>query len=275
MSSFKEHELKKIKDACLKMDATSTLTDLALESHLSVSAFERLFKKVMQITPYQYYVQKRINLFKEELLQNSSITHALLNAGFNTPSRFYEKTNESLGMSPRSFKNKGFSETLYFALGECVLGHVIVVRSEKGVCAIHFGDDPVQLLNTIQQIFSNANLVGQDEVFNRTVSQIVALIQNASTSHQLPLDIRGTEFQQKIWNALRSIPYGETRTYQEIAQKVHLPKAVRAVANACASNNIALAIPCHRVVRTDGSLSGYRWGIERKQQLLNLESEKQ
>jgi AraC family transcriptional regulator of adaptative response/methylated-DNA-[protein]-cysteine methyltransferase len=175
-------------------------------------------------------------------------------------------------MTPTGFREGGAGATIRFALGECSLGAILVAATDKGVCAITLGDDPQELVRAFQDDFPNAQLVGGDKDFERIVAAVVGFVEGAPSEFKLPLDVRGTAFQQRVWQALRDIPAGKTASYSEIAARIGAPASVRAVAGACAANKIAIAIPCHRVVRTDGSLSGYRWGVERKRALLQREA---
>jgi len=199
------------------------------------------------------------------------VTEAIYNAGFNSSGRFYAASSDVLGMKPGTFRAGGDGETIRFAVGECSLGSVLVAATGHGVCAILLGDDPDALVQDLQRRFSNAQLVGGDAEFEQLVARVVGLVESPGQSLNLPLDVRGTVFQQRVWRALREIPAGSTVSYSQVAARIGAPKAVRAVAQACASNTVAVAIPCHRVVRRDGGLSGYRWGIERKRALLERE----
>jgi AraC family transcriptional regulator of adaptative response/methylated-DNA-[protein]-cysteine methyltransferase len=174
-------------------------------------------------------------------------------------------------MTPSHYRNGGTGTDIRFAIGECELGSLLVATSLRGVCAILLGDDPEVLIRNLQDTFPRANLIGGDEHFEQLVAQVVGFIEDPAIGLNLPLDIRGTAFQQRVWQALRQIPAGSTVSYTEIAKRIGAPKAVRAVAQACGANSLAVAIPCHRVVKNDGSLSGYRWGVERKRALLQKE----
>ena len=200
------------------------------------------------------------------------MTDAIYDAGFNSSGRFYESSNQVLGMTPSKFREGGTDTDIFFAIGECSLGSILVAQSEKGVCSILIGDDPQLLLRDLQDRFPKANLIGDESHYQEMIAKVVGLIENPGVGLDLPLDIRGTAFQQRVWNALQQIPPGSTATYAEIAAKIGRPKAVRAVAQACGANALAVAIPCHRVIRNDGSLSGYRWGVERKRVLLEREA---
>jgi AraC family transcriptional regulator of adaptative response/methylated-DNA-[protein]-cysteine methyltransferase len=200
------------------------------------------------------------------------VTEAMYDAGFNSSGRFYEKSTSMLGMTPTRYRAGGVKEMIRFAVGECSLGAILVASSEKGVASILIGDDPDALVRDLQDRFPNAELVGGDGAYEQLVARVVGFVEEPGLGLELPLDVRGTAFQQRVWQALRTIPVGTTATYTDIARKIGSPKSVRAVAGACAANAIAVAIPCHRVVRNDGSLSGYRWGVERKRILIDREA---
>jgi AraC family transcriptional regulator, regulatory protein of adaptative response / methylated-DNA-[protein]-cysteine methyltransferase len=200
------------------------------------------------------------------------VTAAIYDAGFNSDGRFYEKSGEMLGMTPTTYRAGGANTAIRFAVGECSLGSILVARSKKGVCAIAFGEDPDALVRDLQDRFPRARLIGGDADFEAQVARVVGFIETPKIGLDLPLDVRGTAFQQRVWAALRDIPVGTTATYADIARKIGSPTSVRAVAGACAANTLAVAIPCHRVVRTDGSVSGYRWGIDRKRALIDREA---
>ncbi|TDR93694.1 bifunctional DNA-binding transcriptional regulator/O6-methylguanine-DNA methyltransferase Ada [Enterovirga rhinocerotis] len=250
-----------------------SLGDLAAEAGLSTFHFHRLFKTETGLTPRAYGVAERAKRVRAQLEAGSgSVTAAIYDAGFNASSRFYETSNAVLGMTPTAYRNGGAEAKILFAIGECSLGSILVARSDKGICSIAIGDDPEALVRELQDRFPRASLVGGDAAFEATVAAVIGFVEAPGIGLDLPLDIRGTAFQQRVWAALRQIPAGQTSTYAEIAHRIGDPKAVRAVAGACAANTIAVAIPCHRVVRTDGSLSGYRWGVERKRDLLAREA---
>jgi AraC family transcriptional regulator of adaptative response/methylated-DNA-[protein]-cysteine methyltransferase len=209
---------------------------------------------------------------RDGLGNSGTVTQAIYDAGFNSNGRFYDGAAAALGMTPTDFRQGGRNQVLRFAVGECSLGQVLVAASGKGIAAIMLGDDAEELLRHLQGEFPRAELIGGDTSFERQVAKVVALVDNPAKGLDLPLDVQGTAFQQRVWEALRRIPAGSTATYAEIAAAIGAPKAVRAVAGACASNRIAVAIPCHRVVRTGGAISGYRWGVERKRALLDKEA---
>jgi AraC family transcriptional regulator, regulatory protein of adaptative response / methylated-DNA-[protein]-cysteine methyltransferase len=234
--------------------------------------FHRVFKAMTGLTPKTYAVGHRAQRVRKQLSKRNTVTEAIYDAGFNSNSRFYAKSAQTLGMTPTDFRNGGNGVTIRFAVGECSLGSVLVAASAKGVCAIFLGDDPNALVRDLEDRFPKARLVGGNEAFESTVARVIGLIEMPKTGLDLPLDVRGTAFQQKIWQALRDIPAGSTVSYRDIAARVGAPKAVRAIAQACGANALAVAIPCHRVVRYDGGLSGYRWGVQRKAALLKREA---
>jgi len=250
-----------------------TLKELAASVALSPSYFHRLFKAVTGLTPKAYGTAHRTRLVRAELANpQTSITEAIYGAGFNSNSRFYEGSKDMLGMTPTAYKLGGTGADIRFAVGQCSLGAILVARSDTGICAITLDDDPDVLVRDLQDRFPNANLIGGDTAFEHLVARVVGFIEAPQIGLDLPLDVRGTAFQQRVWQALREVPVGTTASYTDIARRIGEPKAVRAVAQACGANSIAVAIPCHRVVRRDGALSGYRWGIERKRALLLRES---
>jgi AraC family transcriptional regulator of adaptative response/methylated-DNA-[protein]-cysteine methyltransferase len=253
-------------------EAAPKLSEVAAAVGLSPFHFHRQFKAVTGLTPRAYGAAQRAKRVRAELADDkSSVTNAIYGAGFNSSSRFYEKSAEVLGMTPTAFKKGGKDEEIRFAIGECSLGAILVARSEKGVCAISFGDDPDALIRDLEDRFPNARLIGGDRDFEQWVARVVAFVEAPQIGLDLPLDIRGSAFEERVWRALREIPSGRTASYSDIARRIGEPGAARAVAQACAANNLAVAIPCHRVVKSDGGLSGYRWGVERKRTLLGRE----
>ncbi len=268
-------QVEAVKRACERIasaEEAPSLVELAAGEGLSAFHFHRLFKKVTGVTPKAFAAQVQARRAAEGLTTAATVTEAVYDAGFNSSSRFYETATARLGMTPTTVRRGGQGVAIRFAVGETSLGAVLVAASDKGVCAIMLGDDPDALARDLQDRFPRAVLIGGDASFERTVAAVVGLVETPGHGHDLPLDIRGTAFQQQVWQALRAIPSGTTATYGEIAKAVGRPKAVRAVAQACAANPLAVAIPCHRVVRTDGDLSGYRWGVERKRVLLDREA---
>ncbi len=263
-----------VAEACRIIEAAEeapSLAKLAETAGLSPFHFHRIFKSVTGVTPKEYSMAQRASRVREQLSRSTTVTEAIYDSGFNSNSRFYEKSDRMLGMTPRDFRAGGANTDIRFAVGECSLGAILVAASQKGICAILMGDDPDALARNLQDRFPRANLIGGDEDFERMVAQVVGFVEAPAIGLDLPLDLRGTAFQQRVWQALREIPVGQTASYAHIAQRIGSPKAVRGVAQACAANALAVAIPCHRVVRSDGALSGYRWGVERKQALLDRE----
>lgn len=252
----------------------SSLDQLAAAAGLSPSYFHRLFKAVTGVTPRAYAAAHRTRRVREQLTQGgSTVTEAIYAAGFNSSSRFYEQSDQMLGMTPTDYRAGGANAYIHFAIGHCSLGAILVARSGRGICAILMGDEPEPLARDLRERFPKARLIGGDAGFETLVAAVIAHVEEPTRGVDLPLDVRGTAFQQRVWQALRQIPPGTTTTYSELAQSIGRPKAVRAVAGACAANALAVVVPCHRVVRSDGSLSGYRWGVERKRALLKRESE--
>jgi AraC family transcriptional regulator, regulatory protein of adaptative response / methylated-DNA-[protein]-cysteine methyltransferase len=248
-----------------------SLTNLAAAVELSPGHFHRLFKSVTGLTPKDYASAHRAARVREGLGKGSSVTEAMYDAGFNSSGRFYEKSNEMLGMTPTHYRAGGADEEIRFAVGESSLGTILVASSMKGVASILIGDDPNELVRDLQDRFPKARLVGGDKDYESLVARVVGFVEAPGLGLKLPLDVRGTAFQQRVWHALQEVPVGQAVSYAEIARRIGAPKAVRAVAGACAANNIAMAIPCHRVVRSDGALSGYAWGAERKRVLIDRE----
>ena len=209
---------------------------------------------------------------RTNLNSGGSITSAIYDAGYNSNARFYERSDRQLGMTPTAYRDGGKGAAIRFAVGECSLGSILVAASDRGVCAILLGEDAESLVRDLQDRFPKANLIGGDPAFDLFVSKVVGFVEAPEMGLDLPLDIRGTAFQQRVWRALQQIPVGSTVTYTDIANRIGTPRSARAVAQACGANPLAVVIPCHRVVRSDGDLSGYRWGIERKSALLQRES---
>ena len=256
-------------------DDAPRLDALAQAAGMSRYHFHRVFKAATGVTPKAYAAAHRARRVRDALSTSETVTDAIYGAGFNSSGRFYATSDQFLGMTPKRFRAGGEGASIRFAVGECSLGSILVAATDRGVCAILLGDDPEALVRDLQDRFPSAQLIGGDSDFEQVVARVVGFVEAPSLGLDLPLDVRGTAFQQRVWKALREIPSGSTASYTEIAARIGTPKAVRAVASACAANAIAVAIPCHRVVRTDGSLSGYRWGVERKRALLDRESGRQ
>lgn len=252
-------------------EETVSLAQLANRAGLSTYYFHRVFKAITGLTPREYAAAHRAKRVRSTLGRSDTVTEAIYDAGYNSNGRFYETSNEVLGMTPSNYRAGGASTKIRFAVGECSLGSILVAMSERGVCAILLGDDADELTRDLQNRFPRANLIGGDSEFEQFVSQVVGFVESPAVGLDLPLDVRGTAFQQRVWQALQLIPAGSTASYADIADRIGSPKSVRAVAQACGANALAVAIPCHRVVRSDGALSGYRWGVERKRVLLKRE----
>jgi len=258
-------------------EVTPTLTELARHAQASEFHVHRIFKAATGVTPRAYAAAHRAKRVRRALRGTGArtVTDAIYGAGYASSGRFYEESNAVLGMTPARFRAGGPGEEIRFAVGECSFGAILVARAARGVCAILLGDEPEDLVHDLERRFPRARLVGGDAAFEELVARVVGLVERPDLGAALPLDIRGTAFQRRVWEALRAIRPGETVTYAELAAKVGLPAAARAVGRACAANPLAVAIPCHRVVRTDGGLSGYRWGVERKRALLAREARPQ
>jgi AraC family transcriptional regulator of adaptative response/methylated-DNA-[protein]-cysteine methyltransferase len=249
-----------------------SLEELADAIGRSPSYFHRLFKATTGLTPKDYATAHRARKVRQGLASGNTVTEAIYDAGFSSSGRFYEKSTDMLGMTPSQYRAGGANEEIRFAVGQTSLGAILVASSKKGVASILLGDDPDELVRNLQDRFPKARLIGADRDYEALVARVVGFVETPGIGLNLPLDVRGTAFQQRVWQALQEIPVGETVSYAEIAWRIGSPKAVRAVAGACAANNLAVAVPCHRVVRNDGSLSGYAWGVERKRVLLAREA---
>lgn len=263
-----------VTQACRTIESAEeppTLSELAAAAKLSSFHFHRIFKSITGVTPKAFANAHRTQRARERLKTDLTVTESIYASGFNTASRFYECSGQTLGMTPTAFRSGGDTIELRFAVGECSLGAILVAASEKGICAVSLGDNAEALVQAFLNDFPNADIKGGDPQFEEWVAGVVALVETPAEKRDIPLDILGTAFQQKVWQALREIPIGTTRTYSEIAIAVGLPGGARAVARACATNRVAVAIPCHRVVRIGSALSGYRWGISRKAELLRRE----
>ncbi len=272
-----ELHAEKVAQACRLIEAaeeTPKLDALAETVGLSPYHFHRIFKQAVGVTPKAYAIAHRNKRVRAELPTSDTVTAAIYEAGFNSNGRFYANASEVLGMAPTEFREGGAGHDLRFAIRGCSLGLILIAASEKGVCAILFGDASDKLRRELQDQFPRARLVGGDKSFQDLTAKVIAFVEEPNQGLDLPLDIRGTAFQHRVWDALRRIPAGSTASYAEIAKRIGAPKAVRAVARACATNRIAVAIPCHRVIGSDGSLTGYRGGVERKRALLAREAKK-
>lgn len=257
----------------VESEVLPSLTEIAEHAGMSPFHFHRIFKARVGLTPKAYADAHRRERVHQHLGAAKSVTEAIYDSGFNSNGRFYEASDRVLGMLPSDYKAGGKNAAIKFAIGECSLGSILVAQSQRGVCAILLGDDAGQLLRQLEDKFPHAELIGGDGQYEELVAAVVGMIEAPALGLGLPLDIRGTAFQERVWRALRDIPVGETVSYSELARRIGAPNSARAVAQACGANHLAVAIPCHRVVRSDGSLSGYRWGVERKRSLLQREQE--
>lgn len=266
----------RVAQACAMIEISESPPDLhALASLVGMSPyhFHRVFKAETGLTPKAYAAAHRARKLRAELsVPNVSVTDAIYGAGFSSSSRFYETSDKLLGMRVRDYRTGGAGVVIRFAVGQCSLGAILVAQSQRGICAISLGDDPDALVRGLQDLFPKAQIIGGDTDFEQLMAQVVGFIETPSVGLNLPLDVQGTAFQERVWQALTEIPPGATVNYTEIAGRIGMPKAVRAVAGACGANKIAVAIPCHRVVRRDGDISGYRWGVDRKRELLRREA---
>ena len=273
--SLAERHAVAVRTACRLIETaeeTPRLEELAAAAGMSRFHFHRVFKAATGCTPRAYAAARRADRVRDALRGPGTVTDAVHDAGFGSNGRFYADSLGVLGMSPATFRDGGSRETIRFAVGECSLGAILVAATEKGVCTILLGDEPDALVHELEDRFPRAELLGGDPDFEDRMARIVALVDAPGRGLELPLDIRGTAFQQRVWQALRDIPAGSTASYGAIAERIGAPGAARAVARACASNPLAVAIPCHRVVRRDGTPGGYRWGVERKRALLEREA---
>jgi AraC family transcriptional regulator of adaptative response/methylated-DNA-[protein]-cysteine methyltransferase len=273
-ASQSERDAALIARACSlieKSDQPLRLATLAAASGLSPFHFHRVFKAATGVTPKAYADAHRADRVRKALPSSRTITDAIYDAGFNSNGRFYASSAQVLGMTPGRYRAGGEWVEIRFAIGECSLGSILVAATDKGVCAILMGSDPDALVRQLQDRFAKAEFIGGDTKFEALVAKVIGFVEQPRLGLDLPLDVRGTAFQQRVWRALRQIGVGKTASYGEIAARIGSPKSIRAVAQACAANLIAVAIPCHRVIRTDGRLSGYRWGVQRKRALLERE----
>jgi AraC family transcriptional regulator, regulatory protein of adaptative response / methylated-DNA-[protein]-cysteine methyltransferase len=268
-------ELAIVERACKVLDADPqqrmTLQQLGDAVHVSPFHLQRLFSRIVGVSPRQYQAAQRAGVLREALKGGRNVTRATHDAGFGSPSRMYEAAPAELGMTPSAYRRKGAGLTVRYTIADTSLGHVLIAATDKGVCKITFGDDATGLADQLATDFAQAERVEDAKHLEPFVAQVRAYLHGTRERFDLPLDIGATAFQRRVWDALRRIPYGETRSYSDIAASLGEPRAVRAVANACGKNPVALAIPCHRVIGKDGAIAGYRWGVHRKETLLDTE----
>lgn len=275
--SQQERRGELVRQACLTIARSASapaLAQLGQQAGMSPYHFHRIFKAGTGLTPKAFHKAVRAGRMTASLQSAGSVTEAIYDAGFNSAGRFYEAASAMLGMSPGTYRRGGAGEHIRYAVVPCALGWVVVAATRKGVCAIELGDSAQALAEGLLARFSQAQFEAADAGFQRWVADVLAYIEQPRGVLDLPLDVQGTVFQRRVWQALQAIPAGETASYGEIAARIGQPGAHRAVAHACAGNPVAVAIPCHRAVRTDGRLTGYRWGIARKAELLRREGKK-
>jgi AraC family transcriptional regulator, regulatory protein of adaptative response / methylated-DNA-[protein]-cysteine methyltransferase len=273
-----EPQVELIRRACRyieqNLDSQLDLASLSAQVHLSQYHLQRVFKRVMGITPRQYAEACRLGQLKAQLKQGEPVTRALYEVGYGSSSRLYERVPSQLGMTPTTYRRGGPGMRISYTIVNCPLGRLLVAATEKGICGVSLGDTDTVLESALFAEYPAAEISRDGEGVNLSpwVDTLVSHLNGQQPHLDLPLDVQATAFQWRVWQELQSIPYGSTRSYSQVARKLGQPKATRAVARACATNPVPLVIPCHRVVREDGNLGGYRWGLERKQQLLAQES---
>jgi AraC family transcriptional regulator of adaptative response/methylated-DNA-[protein]-cysteine methyltransferase len=253
------------------LDEPLTLDRLGKEFHQSPFHLQRRFKAVLGITPREYADSCRMRLLKRNLQSGDSVTRAMYDAGYGSSSRLYEKTASQLGMTPDKYRRGAIAATIRYTCAESPLGRMLIAATDRGICAIQFARTDGELIEGLKREFPFAVRKSDDGGLHSWVSALLKHMRGKDLDSSLPLDIRATAFQRRVWEYLQSIPFGNTESYSQVAKGIGQPTAVRAVARACATNPVAVAIPCHRVVSKDGSMGGYRWGIERKKTLLQME----
>lgn len=249
-----------------------SLRELADAVGYSPYHFQRVFKELVGVSPKQYGLEQRLRRLREGVQERETITEAVYDAGYASLSRFYASGAPALGMSPSDYRKGGRGMVISYAVAACYLGRVLVAATSQGVCRVDLGSSDEALLGRLKESFPEADLQAGGPAFDAVVGKVLALLDTPDRGVSLPLDIQGTAFQRRVWAALQEVPPGETISYGELAARIGSPKAARAVAQACAANQVAVAIPCHRVVRSDGALGGYRWGLDRKRAILERES---
>lgn len=266
-------QTKIVLSACelLEREENISLEDLSAEVGLSAAHLQKIFKEIIGVSPKKFAEMKRLEKFKAEIKSGSGVTDAMYEAGFNSSSRLYENVSEKLGMTPKTYAKKGKNMKINYTITDCDLGKLLVARTAKGVCAVTFGDDEKVLRENLFSEYKNAEIIEESANLKEYIEAILLNLEGKNKTLDLPLDLQATAFQMRVWEVLRKIPYGETVSYADVAETLGNKNAVRAVATACAANRVALVIPCHRVIGKSGNPSGYRWGIERKKQILENE----
>jgi AraC family transcriptional regulator of adaptative response/methylated-DNA-[protein]-cysteine methyltransferase len=252
-------------------DKAPTLAELGAAVRMSPFALQRLFRSVLGVTPRQYFATRQTHRFRAELAGSSTVTSAVYQAGYGSSSRVYEGSDDALGMTPGTYRKQGVSEQIRYTLAASPLGRILVAATERGLCAVAFADTDQELIASLHRDFSRATLQRDDAALQTRLTSVLGELREHPISTALPLDVRATAFQRRVWDALRQIPRGQTRSYGELAKAIGQPTAVRAVARACGQNPVAVLVPCHRVIGKGGAVTGYRWGMERKRRLLALE----
>ena len=268
-------QAQKIEAACRyiddNLDITLSLTTISRHVDVSPFHFQRLFKRILGISPRQYQQARRAGKFRQALLSEGRVTDAIYQAGYSSSSRAYESIPAQIGMTPSAFRRKGEGVEIRYTVLATELGKMLIATTERGVCAVRFGESEAALVRELKQEFGSAEINRDDQRLEQVAAQVKQLLSGSAATANIPIDIQGTAFQQLVWETLRKIPAGETRSYAQVAASIGRPKAVRAVANACGSNPVAVVVPCHRVVHKNGGMSGYRWGVKRKKMLLEKE----
>lgn len=255
----------------LETEEQLSLEELSAKLNLSAAHLQKLFKEIIGVSPKKYAEMKRLKKFKDEIKKGNDVTGAMYESGFGSSRGLYENVSEKLGMTPKTYARGGENMKIDYAITDCDLGKLLVARTEKGICAVTFGDDETTILEKLEKEYPKAEIRENDKTLKEFVIAILANLEGTNKTLDLPIDLQATAFQMRVWKILRKIPFGETISYKQVAERLGDTKAIRAVAGACAKNRVALVIPCHRVVGSDGSLSGYRWGVTRKKMLLNKE----
>ncbi len=274
MANATDPQVESVLRACKLIDEYEqfSLDDLSTELDLSPSHLQRTFKEIVGVSPKKYAEAKQMERFKEGIRGGGDVVTAMYDAGYGSSSRLYEKASENLGMTPATYKKGGKGMKIEYTIADCELGKILVARTKRGICSVTFGDDAERIHENLNKEFPNAKIAEDAKNLKSTVEEILKYLAGKNKRLVLPLDLQATAFQMQVWDFLKKIPYGETRSYSEIAEQLGDRKKVRAVAQACAKNRVAVVIPCHRVIASDGKLSGYRWGVERKRALLDKEA---